>query len=177
MIPTIEWQDNHIRMIDQRRIPSKIQWYTCKGYRDVIKGIEKMVIRGAPAIGIAAAMGLALGAAAIKTVSYETFRRRFMEMADLMVSARPTAVNLRWAVERMSGLVESSAGRKVDVIKKISTGGIRKDSRRGYRYQQKNRQERPGPYNKKGEDPDPLQCRITRDRRLRNGPRCHPGGP
>ena len=60
MIPTIEWHDNYVRMIDQRKIPAKIEWYNCRGYKDVIRGIKRMVIRGAPAIGIAAAMGLAL---------------------------------------------------------------------------------------------------------------------
>ena len=117
MIPTIEWHGDHIRMIDQRKIPAKIQWYICRGYRDIIRGIEKMVVRGAPAIGVAAAMGLALGAASIRARNYETFRRRFKEMADQMIEARPTAVNLRWAVERMSGLVESSLERPVHEIK------------------------------------------------------------
>ncbi len=119
MIPTIEWHSNHVRMIDQRRLPSKIQWYTCRSYKDVIRGIEKMVIRGAPAIGIAAAMGMALGADSIRTSSYEAFRKRFMEIAEETSKARPTAVNLRWAVERMSRLVESSDGAPVDRLKKI----------------------------------------------------------
>ena len=117
MIPTIEWHGDHIRMIDQRKIPAKVQWYICRGYRDIIRGIEKMVIRGAPAIGVAAAMGLALGAASIRARNYETFRRRFKEMAAQMIEARPTAVNLKWAVERMSGLVESSLDRPVYEIK------------------------------------------------------------
>ena len=119
MIPTIEWQDDHVRMIDQRRLPQQVRWYTCKGYRSVIRGIRHMVIRGAPAIGVAAAMGLALGAASIKVKSYEAFRKRFLEIAEEMVKARPTAVNLRWAVERMCGLVESSAGTPVDRLKTI----------------------------------------------------------
>jgi len=119
MIPTIEWHGDHIRMIDQRKIPAKIQWYICRGYRDIIRGIEKMVVRGAPAIGVAAAMGLALGAASIRARNYETFRRRFKEMADQMIEARPTAVNLRWAVERMSGLVASSLERPVHEIKEM----------------------------------------------------------
>ena len=119
MIPTIEWHDNKVRMIDQRKIPAKVQYYVCRGYRDVIRGIENMVIRGAPAIGVAAAMGLALGAFSIRTQNYETFRKRFKEMADEMVKARPTAINLRWAVERMTDLVDISFGRSADEIKKI----------------------------------------------------------
>jgi methylthioribose-1-phosphate isomerase len=105
-------------MIDQRKLPGKIEWYTCKGYEDVIKAIEKMVIRGAPAIGVAAGMGLALGALSIRVRSYERFKDRFGEMADKLVKARPTAVNLRWAVERMSRLVEDMAGKDVKEIQK-----------------------------------------------------------
>jgi methylthioribose-1-phosphate isomerase len=105
-------------MIDQRKIPRQLTWYVCRSCSDVIRAIEKMVIRGAPAIGVAAAMGLVLAAEAIQAKSYETFRRRFEEMAEAMVQARPTAVNLRWAVERMTGIVERMAGSPVEEIKK-----------------------------------------------------------
>jgi methylthioribose-1-phosphate isomerase len=118
MIPTIEWHGRKVRMIDQRKLPGKIVWYNCKGYRDVITAIEKMVIRGAPAIGVAAGMGLALGALSIKAQSFGKFKDRFGEMADRMVNARPTAVNLRWAVERMSRLVDAMAGKDVKEIQK-----------------------------------------------------------
>jgi methylthioribose-1-phosphate isomerase len=119
MFPTIEWHDNQIRMIDQRKLPAKIQWHTCRGYRDVVSAIEKMVIRGAPAIGVAAAMGLALGAASIKTDNHDEFRRRFLNMAKKTAQARPTAVNLQWAVDRMSALVDSLNDRSVREIKRI----------------------------------------------------------
>ena len=76
MIPTIEWDGSIIRMIDQRKIPSKIEWYICRGYKDVIKAIQRMVIRGAPAIGVAGAMGMALGAHSIRAKSIPTFMRR-----------------------------------------------------------------------------------------------------
>jgi methylthioribose-1-phosphate isomerase len=118
MIPTIEWDGKRIRMIDQRKIPGKIEWYICMGYKDVIKAIEKMVIRGAPAIGVAAAMGLASGGENIRANSFNAFRRQFRKMADQMVKARPTAVNLKWAVDRMSGLVEKMTTRPVEEIKK-----------------------------------------------------------
>ena len=117
MIPTIEWDGNRIRMIDQRKIPGKIEWYTCKGYRDVIKAIETMVIRGAPAIGVAAAMGLASGAETIRASSFNAFRKQFRKMADQMAKARPTAINLKWAVDRMWRLVEKMATRPVGEIK------------------------------------------------------------
>lgn len=118
MIPTIEWHGKTVRMIDQRKLPGRKEWYICRGYVDVIKAIEKMVIRGAPAIGVAAGMGLALGASSIRDRSYGGFRDRFGEMAGRMVEARPTAVNLRWATERMSRLVAGMAGKPVEVIQK-----------------------------------------------------------
>lgn len=118
MIPTIEWNGKQIRMIDQRKIPGKIEWYTCKGYKDVIKAIEKMVIRGAPAIGVAAAMGLALGADSIRVKSLDAFRKRYKNMAEEMLKARPTAVNLKWAVDRMSLLTEKMVAGSVEEVKK-----------------------------------------------------------
>jgi len=89
MIPTIEWDGQRIRMIDQRKIPAKREWFICRGYQDVIKAIEKMVIRGAPAIGVAAAMGLALGAATIRERSYAGFKGRFEKMGAQMVRNAP----------------------------------------------------------------------------------------
>ena len=117
MIPTIEWDGMHIRMVDQRKIPSKIDWYICRGYKDVIKAIEKMVIRGAPAIGVACAMGLALGACSIRSKSKTTFLNRFKEITDEMLLARPTAVNLRWAIERMESLVKKMVEQPINKIK------------------------------------------------------------
>jgi methylthioribose-1-phosphate isomerase len=103
-------------MVDQRKLPGKIAWYTCKTDRDVVKAIETMVIRGAPAIGVAAAMGLALGARSIK--SKAAFRKRFQAMSERMLKARPTAVNLRWAVERMGAVAEKSSARSLEGITK-----------------------------------------------------------
>ena len=117
MLPTIEWKGKHIRMIDQRKLPAKVEWVVCKDDKDVVRAIRDMVIRGAPAIGVAAAMGLALGAGCLKAGSYDGFRDRFLKMADGMVKARPTAVNLRWAVERMTLLVENTAGMPLEKIR------------------------------------------------------------
>ena len=106
MTPTIEWRGTWVRMIDQRKIPARSDWYICRGYKDVISAIQKMVIRGAPAIGVAAAMGLAMGAGSIKAGTFNSFIIRFRKIADQMLAARPTAVNLKWAVERMLALAE-----------------------------------------------------------------------
>jgi methylthioribose-1-phosphate isomerase len=117
MLPTIEWKGKHVRMIDQRKLPAKVEWVVCKDDKDVVRAIRSMVIRGAPAIGVAAAMGLALGAGSLKAGSYDDFRNRFLKMADRMVKARPTAVNLRWAVERMIHLVEKTVGMPLEKIR------------------------------------------------------------
>ena len=117
MIATVEWKDKKVRMIDQRKLPHKIEFYICRNYKDVIRAIKLMVIRGAPAIGIAGAMGLALGAFSIKTSSYEIFIKRLSEIKKEILSSRPTAVNLNWALERMMKLALSLKGRPVSEIK------------------------------------------------------------
>ena len=117
MIATVEWKDKKVRMIDQRKLPHKVEWYICRSYKDVIRAIKSMVIRGAPAIGIAGAMGLALGAFSIKTNSYETFIKRLSEIKKELLLSRPTAVNLSWALERMMNLALSLKGKPVSEIK------------------------------------------------------------
>jgi methylthioribose-1-phosphate isomerase len=117
VIPTIAWEGNQVRLVDQRRLPMEIRWVVCKNVEEMISAIKEMAIRGAPAIGIAAAMGLALGAQSIETWKYDTFRERFLKMARAMEIARPTAVNIKWAVERMKEIVDEMRSRKVDEIK------------------------------------------------------------
>ncbi len=124
MIPTIKWENNCVYIIDQRKLPQKKEWLVCRTLQDVIGAIREMAIRGAPAIGVAAAMGLALSSRSIKTEKYGTFRRRFLEMARQMKSARPTAANLRWAVEEMVEVVEKMHGNSVGEIKEA----VRKES-------------------------------------------------
>jgi len=126
MIPTIEWDGINVRMVDQRKLPSSVQWYTCRGYRDVIRAIKKMVIRGAPAIGVAASMGLAMGARSVRAKNYPLFIERLQVISGEMLLARPTAVNLRWAVERMMHLATGMAESPVDEIK----SALRQESER-----------------------------------------------
>lgn len=101
MLPTIAWQDDDIVMIDQRKLPADEVYITCKNVNDVAKAIRTMVIRGAPAIGVCAAMGLALGAARSKATGTKQFTTEFQKNCDLLAATRPTAVNLFWAIERM----------------------------------------------------------------------------
>jgi methylthioribose-1-phosphate isomerase len=124
MIPTIRWENNCIYIIDQRKLPQKKEWLVCRTLQDVITAIRDMAIRGAPAIGVAAAMGLALGSQSIRTERYETFRTRFLKIAREMELVRPTAANLRWAVERMIKVVEKMHDTHVEDIKEA----IKKES-------------------------------------------------
>ena len=118
MIKTIEWKNNRVIMIDQRKLPGRETYVICSDYHQVIKAIKEMVIRGAPAIGVAAAMGVALGAEAIKADTLKNFLNRFNKICEEISRARPTAVNLSWAVERMRNLVENSVNKKIEVLKK-----------------------------------------------------------
>jgi len=105
-------------MIDQRKLPGQERFVTCSDYRQVIRAIKTMVIRGAPAIGIAAAMGAALGAKKIKTGNLDDFKVRFNKICQEINRARPTAINISWAVQRMRNLVENSPVQKIEALKK-----------------------------------------------------------
>ncbi len=101
MLPTIAWQGDDIVMIDQRKLPADEIYVTCKTVNDVAKAIKTMVIRGAPAIGVCAAMGLALGAQRSKATGTKQFTTEFQKNCEQLAATRPTAVNLFWAIERM----------------------------------------------------------------------------
>lgn len=118
MLPTIAWQDADIVMIDQRKLPATEVYVTCRSVTDVAKAIKTMVIRGAPAIGVCAAMGLALGAARSKATGTKQFTTEFQRNCDLLGATRPTAVNLFWAIERMKqSFAEGAlAGESVDQL-------------------------------------------------------------
>jgi methylthioribose-1-phosphate isomerase len=117
MVPTIKWEGNSIYLIDQRKLPQTKEWFVCRSIDDVITAIRDMVIRGAPAIGIAAGMGLALGSQSVKTDDYTIFRKEFLEMTRRMKSTRPTASNVGWAVERMANIVDKMHNHEVPAIK------------------------------------------------------------
>ncbi|HMK65030.1 MAG TPA: S-methyl-5-thioribose-1-phosphate isomerase [Thermodesulfobacteriota bacterium] len=118
MIKTIEWKNNQVIMIDQRKLPGTETYVVCSDYHQVIQAIKKMVIRGAPAIGVAAAMGLALGALEIHTNDPETFNALLKKIGHQISLARPTAVNLSWAIGQMMNAVESENRRSVASLKK-----------------------------------------------------------
>ncbi|HET6980167.1 MAG TPA: S-methyl-5-thioribose-1-phosphate isomerase [Pyrinomonadaceae bacterium] len=103
MIKTVEWTKDGVRMLDQRVLPSEETYLMLRSYDEVAEAIRKMVIRGAPAIGVAAAMGIALGASQSVGTSVADLDDDLQYICDVMSKTRPTAVNLFWAIERMRG--------------------------------------------------------------------------
>ncbi len=98
----IEWTDAGVVMLDQRRLPTEVIRYTYTNYREVADAIQTMVIRGAPAIGVAAAMGVALGVLHSRAKSIAELQNEFPEICETLARTRPTAVDLFWAIERMT---------------------------------------------------------------------------
>ncbi len=96
---TIKFEDNTVVMIDQRKLPLKEEYFICKNYKDVIFAIKDMIIRGAPAIGVAAAYGIALFS--IEAENKDFLLNNFDKVCKEMAASRPTAVNLFWAIEKM----------------------------------------------------------------------------
>src|SRR5271157_3412483 len=119
MISTIEWKDGKVFMLDQSRLPLEVIYIECADYLKVAEGIKKLWIRGAPAIGIAAAMGIALGAQDIKAGSMDDFSERLAMVMDTLLATRPTAVNIKWAVERIKRLLASVKDEQVSTVKKL----------------------------------------------------------
>src|SRR3954467_9913143 len=101
MLPTIAREGDVVVMIDQRKLPVQEVYVRCKTAPEVARAIKTMVIRGAPAIGVAAAMGIALGMRKSKATGTQKFAAEFQNVCDLMAGTRPTAVNLFWAIDRM----------------------------------------------------------------------------
>jgi methylthioribose-1-phosphate isomerase len=101
MIKTVEWTNEGVRMIDQRLLPNEEKYLMLRSYEEVADAIKKMVVRGAPAIGVSAAMGLALGASQSVGTSVADLEDDFDYMCQVMSQTRPTAINLFWAIERM----------------------------------------------------------------------------
>lgn len=110
MFKTIEWTEDGVRMMDQTRLPAEEIYRTCRSYEEVAEAIRSMVIRGAPAIGVAAAMGIALGVKNSRAKTVTELRADLEKIADTLSKTRPTAVNLSWAVKRMRAVFEKSVG-------------------------------------------------------------------
>lgn len=117
MIPTVEWKDGAVRLLDQSRLPEEVGFIDCRDVESVASAIRNLKVRGAPAIGVTAAMGVALGAQSIETEEYKRFWDSILAICDRLAATRPTAVNLFWAIERMKERVAALCHEPVAAIK------------------------------------------------------------
>jgi methylthioribose-1-phosphate isomerase len=101
MIKTLEWTNDGVRFIDQTKLPTEETYVTCKSYEEVANAIKTMIVRGAPAIGVTAAMGVALGVRDSQAANYAALKRDFDHISEVLAATRPTAVNLFWGIRRM----------------------------------------------------------------------------
>jgi len=116
---TIEWKDGKVFLIDQRKLPLKYEIINCSTYQEVAEAIKKMKIRGAPAIGVAAAFGIALAAYSSKANTYKKFSLDIEKAKNCIALTRPTAVNLFWALERMMNLINKKKDVDLFTLKDI----------------------------------------------------------
>src|SRR6516162_2094666 len=117
MIKTLEWTDAGVRFIDQTKLPTEETYVTCKSYEEVADAITTMIVRGAPAIGVAAGMGIALGVRDSKATNAGELKTDFDEICRVIGATRPTAVNLFWAIRRMQDKFDSLNGQSIAQIK------------------------------------------------------------
>src|SRR5258708_10597439 len=101
MVQTLEWTSEGVRFIDQTRLPTEESYVVCRTHQEVAEAIRTMVVRGAPAIGVAAAMGIALGVRNSHAKTAAELRPEFDRICEALRATRPTAGNLFWAIERM----------------------------------------------------------------------------
>src|SRR5271166_2390005 len=117
MIKTLEWTDAGVRFIDQTKLPTEETYVTCESYEEVAAAIRTMIVRGAPAIGVAAAMGVALGIRDSQAANYTELQIDFRHISDVLAATRPTAVNLFWGIRRMRTKFEQLNGHPILQIK------------------------------------------------------------
>lgn len=121
MVKTIELVDGVVKMLDQTKLPREVVYVDCKDYHVVAEGIKKLWIRGAPAIGIAASMGIAIGAGDIKASNFNEFMGGLEPVFQTLLATRPTAVNIQWAVDRTRKLLAERKNESVDALKVFLT--------------------------------------------------------
>lgn len=117
MVPTVEWKDGTVRLLDQSRLPGAVEFLDCRDYHEVADAIRELKVRGAPAIGVTAALGIALGAQSVNETDYRSFSRTVLAICDQLAATRPTAVNLFWAIERMKRKLDSLQSQPIPWIK------------------------------------------------------------
>jgi methylthioribose-1-phosphate isomerase len=117
MIKTLEWTNDGVVFIDQTKLPTEEVYVTCRTYQEVADAIVTMIVRGAPAIGVAAAMGVALGVKQSMAVDHAGLKSEFEKICSDLAATRPTAVNLFWAIKRMQRKFEEVASSPIPQIK------------------------------------------------------------
>ena len=117
MVPTVEWIQGAVRLLDQSRLPEHVEFLDCRDYRAVADAIRELKVRGAPAIGVTAALGVALGAQAISATEFPAFAQALLPICDHLAATRPTAVNLFWAIDRMKTKLASLSAQSVPAVK------------------------------------------------------------
>src|SRR5271166_5127421 len=117
MIKTLEWTDDGVRFIDQRKLPTEETYVTCTTYEEVANAIRTMIVRGAPAIGVAAAMGIALGVRESQAANHAGLKRDLDHICEVIAATRPTAVNLFWGIRRMRTKFEELSGQPIPEIR------------------------------------------------------------
>jgi len=118
MIKTLEWTDAGVRFIDQTKLPTEETYVTCKTYEEVADAIRTMIVRGAPALGVTAAMGVALGVRDSQAHDVAALRRDLDHISDVIAATRPTAVNLFWGIRRMRNKFDEVSAQPIAEIKK-----------------------------------------------------------
>lgn len=118
MIPTVEWKNNRVVILDQRALPGEVRFLDCAAYQEVADAIRDLSVRGAPAIGVTAALGIALGARQYTSTHREEFLQHMEQVCRTLAATRPTAVNLFWAVDRMKRVLASAADSSIPDMQK-----------------------------------------------------------
>ncbi len=116
MVETLKWNGETLKLIDQRKLPNELVFVTCKNHNDVAEAINKMIVRGAPAIGVSAAYGYVLGIKEYVKGENGDIEEYMKGVYNTLIIARPTAVNLKWAVNRMTRVFEKNLNKPLDVI-------------------------------------------------------------
>ena len=117
MIKTVEWTEDGVCFIDQTKLPTEEVYVTCKTYQEVADAIRTMIVRGAPAIGVTAGMGVALGVRESQATSKEELKREFSQICEVIGATRPTAVNLFWGIRRMQQKFAEVSDQPIPAIK------------------------------------------------------------
>ncbi len=117
MLQSIRWENETVYILDQRLLPEKIEYLKCKNYEEVATAIEKLSIRGAPAIGIASAMAVALASLDIKASDTAEFYDKLKPVFRRIISTRPTAINIRWAIERIEKIIQKNLDASIDELR------------------------------------------------------------